>query len=127
VQTVQRDRKYEWDAELDDGDETPCKVVARVSGSDWAGDHLNPPEYREVEISVYTTFCPSTPDECKGCERVDVTEKCSEEFIERMWEFAIMTEDDQQAADREAADEARYDVNHDTSRSMTEWEPPKEV
>jgi hypothetical protein len=99
-------REYEWDWELDDDAETPVHVEAMVTGSDWAGDLLNPPEYREVEVSVYTRFCPSEPDKCAGCEREDVTDSCSEDFLERMREKALEMEDDARA-DAQAREEDR--------------------
>lgn len=99
-------REYEWEWELDDGNDTPCKIEAMVTGSDWAGDRLNPPEYREVEISVYTRFCPSEPDKCAGCEREDVTEKCSEDFLDRLRDKALEMEDDARAAAEDRAIDA---------------------
>jgi hypothetical protein len=100
-----RDRTYEWNWELDDGAETPCLVKATVSGSDtngrrdsWNGD--TPPEYREVEISVYTAL--------DGGELTDVTETCSMEFFSMMDEIALTKDHEQAEADYEDSCYGRY-------------------
>lgn len=88
-------REYEWEWELED--DTPCVVEAMVTGKQHRG-FFNACDHRSVSISVYTRFCPSADDRdgCKGCEREDVTEKCSKELIERLTDMALERDNEAQ-------------------------------
>ena len=104
-------REYVWtDEEPLAGREV--RITAIITGSDTpargpAYSHGGlPPEYREVEITVEVSFCPSTPDRCAGCEWEDITEdergECYtsreqplwDDFLDRMRDKACEREDE---------------------------------
>lgn len=70
---MSKPRVYTWTEETPQG--RTVRVTAEVSGSDDYGSYENPPEYREVCIMVERSFCPSEPDQCKGCEYEDITDR----------------------------------------------------
>lgn len=116
-------REYIWmDEEPLNGFDV--RVSAIITGQDTpargpAYDHGGlPPEYREVEITVERSFCPSTPDKCKGCEWEDLTDpldhrpyltplqaKTWEDWLDRLREQACEREDEQIALAEEVIDE----------------------
>lgn len=102
---MSKTRQYEFQWNLPD--DTPCFIVASISGSDWPGNHIDPPEYREVEIGVYTPL----PDKF-GTPLNDVTEEQSEEFLDAMREKAMEIEDNRFAD----AMEAHHDMLADRER-----------
>lgn len=69
---MSKPRVYTWTDETPEG--STVRVTAEVTGYEHPGRGFDPPEYREVEITVERSFCPSTPDRCAGCEWEDITE-----------------------------------------------------
>jgi hypothetical protein len=104
-------RTYEFQTELPDGEQ--CFVVADVSGSDWAGDMLNPPEYREIEIMVMVAGDSDVPV-------VDVSDRQTEEFLDTLRVKALEIEDNQIQAEREAYDDMVTERRHEPRERATE-------
>ena len=97
-------RIYEFEYNLPDEHDTPCLIMANISGHDtpWSASSLDPPEYREVEIQVLVPatkmYYNSTPE---GPGFIDMTDQVSEEFLDEMRDKALMMEDDKLAAQEE--------------------------
>ena len=131
---MSKPREYQWTTE-EPLLETKVRVTAYVSGRDTPARGPtyscggSPPEYRDVEIVVERSFCPSEPDKCKGCEWEDITESAPRvsrlPFSEGRWQAWFDTLREKAIEkDNDAADEAREratEVEHLNNRGRGEW------
>ena len=92
-------RMYEFEYNLPDEHDTPCLIMANISGRDtpWSASSIDPPEYREVEIQVIAPY-DSTG---MGPGFVDITDHMTDSFLDEMREKALMMEDDRLAEERD--------------------------
>lgn len=102
---MRRAREYDWEYELPNG--LPVVVGASITGQDtpWSMSSLDPPEYREVEITI-ERYWPSG-------HKIDITdsvERLWPDFLDEMRTKAIEMEDDKLAAEYED----RFDWRDDT-------------
>lgn len=80
-------REYEFPSNLPN--DIPCLVVVNIWGYDFPGNHVEPPEWREVEVSVFVV----DPINRMTHPFMDITDTLSSEYLDVLRDQALDIDD----------------------------------